>query len=141
MPPGGKRSLSNRTSPLRSTVASSRSTRYHAQLTRAFHKALNDLLKLRAERRKAEIGFELQKRREAQQQAQAERQKARAEREKINEERRQAAEKRADERHQRNILLTELKTSHQQLLNNELETAAALAKVGVTPGAKVKTPA
>jgi hypothetical protein len=35
--------------------------RYQTTHTRAFHKALNDLLKLRAEQRKAEIGFEAQK--------------------------------------------------------------------------------
>ena len=35
--------------------------RYQTTHDRAFHKALNDLLKLKAERRKAEIGFELQK--------------------------------------------------------------------------------
>jgi hypothetical protein len=36
--------------------------RYQTTHTRAFHKALNDLLKLRAERRKADLGFEAQKR-------------------------------------------------------------------------------
>jgi hypothetical protein len=35
--------------------------RYQTTHTRAFHKALNDLLKLRAERRKADFGFEAQK--------------------------------------------------------------------------------
>ena len=35
--------------------------RYHTTHTRAFHKSLNDLLKLRSERRKANIGFEAQK--------------------------------------------------------------------------------
>ena len=34
--------------------------RYETTHTRSFHKALNDLLKLRAEKRKAEIGFEAQ---------------------------------------------------------------------------------
>jgi hypothetical protein len=36
--------------------------RYQTTHARAFHKSLNDLLKLRAEKRKAEIGFEAQKR-------------------------------------------------------------------------------
>jgi hypothetical protein len=36
--------------------------RYQTTHSRAFHKALNDLLKLTAERRKTEIGFEAQKR-------------------------------------------------------------------------------
>jgi hypothetical protein len=35
--------------------------RYQTTHTRAFHKSLNDLLKLRAEKRKAEIGFEAQR--------------------------------------------------------------------------------
>ena len=35
--------------------------RYKTTHTRAFHKCLNDLLKLRAEKRKAEFGFEAQK--------------------------------------------------------------------------------
>ena len=36
--------------------------RYQTTHTRAFHKCLNDLLKLRSERRKTENGFEAQKR-------------------------------------------------------------------------------
>ena len=35
-------------------------TRYHTTHTRAFHKSLHDLLKLRSERRRSEIGFEAQ---------------------------------------------------------------------------------
>jgi hypothetical protein len=38
--------------------------RYQTTHERAFHKCLNDLLKLRAEKRKAEIGFESQKRKQ-----------------------------------------------------------------------------
>ncbi len=53
--------------------------RYQTTHTRSFHKSLNDLLKLRAEQRKAEFGFEAQK---AKQQAQ------------------QAAEQRKNERHE-----------------------------------------
>jgi hypothetical protein len=41
--------------------------RYQTTHERAFHKALNDLLKLRAEKRKAEIGFERQQHAEADQ--------------------------------------------------------------------------
>ena len=41
--------------------------RYQTTHERAFHKALNDLLKLRAEKRKAEIGFERQRHTEAEQ--------------------------------------------------------------------------
>ena len=39
--------------------------RYQTTHTRAFHKSLNDLLKIRAERRKEQNGFEAQERREA----------------------------------------------------------------------------
>ena len=35
--------------------------RYHTTHTRAFHKSLHALLKLRSERRKSQIGFEAQK--------------------------------------------------------------------------------
>lgn len=38
--------------------------RYHSTQNRAFHKSLNDLLKLRADKRKAEIGFESQRRKQ-----------------------------------------------------------------------------
>jgi hypothetical protein len=47
--------------------------RYQTSHTRAFHKSLNDLLKLRAETRKAEIGFEAQKRHAEAQRLQTER--------------------------------------------------------------------
>ena len=39
--------------------------RYQTTHERGFHKCLNDLLKLRAEKRKSEIGFESQRRKEA----------------------------------------------------------------------------
>ena len=38
--------------------------RYQTTHTRAFHKSLNDLIKLRAEKRKSEVGFEAQNRKE-----------------------------------------------------------------------------
>ncbi len=41
--------------------------RYQTTNDRAFHKSLDQLLKLKAERRKAEIGFERQKREQAEQ--------------------------------------------------------------------------
>ena len=113
-------------------------TRYHAQHTRAFHKALNDLLKLRAEKRKAEIGFELQKRREAQQQAQAEREKARTEREKINEERRQAAEKRRQDRRESKRAIAQAEAWCREAEAVRLETEAAIAEVNAERAAKNK---
>jgi hypothetical protein len=51
--------------------------RYQTTHQRAFHKCLQDLLKLRAEKRKAQIGFESQQRRERQQAEQAELRQAR----------------------------------------------------------------
>jgi hypothetical protein len=54
--------------------------RYQAQHERAFRQALHDLLKLRSERRKAEIGFESQKRREQQDQHRAAREHRQVER-------------------------------------------------------------
>ena len=65
--------------------------RYQTTHERAFHKALNDLLKLRAEKRKAEIGFERQ------QHAQA------------NETRRQERHEMKKERHKWEILLAQVK--------------------------------
>ena len=112
--------------------------RYHAQHTRAFHKALNDLLKLRGEKRKAEIGFESQKHREAQQQAQLERQKARADREKANEERRQAAETRRQNRHESNLRLAEAKTWCREAQAALFETDATIAEVAAERAAKNK---
>ena len=109
--------------------------RYQTTHDRAFHRALNDLLKLRAERRKARldeaavsqraedvkrldeaavsqraedvntIGFESQRRREADQS------------------RREAAEKRKQELHQFAVLLAEAKVDHQLLLNLNQEHA------------------
>jgi hypothetical protein len=79
--------------------------RYQTTNDRAFHRSLNDLLKLRAERRRAEIGFESQKQKQAQ------------------ESRREAAEKRKQERHKWDGLLAEAKVDHQLLQNFNLEIA------------------
>ncbi len=53
--------------------------RYQTTHTRAFHKSLNDLFKLRAEKRKAEFGFEAQKAKLEAQQAAEQRQNERHE--------------------------------------------------------------
>jgi hypothetical protein len=71
--------------------------RYQTTHERAFHKALNDLLKLRAEKRKQEIGFERQ------QHAQA------------DQIRRQERHEMKKERHKWEILLAEVKVDAQQL--------------------------
>jgi hypothetical protein len=78
--------------------------RYRTSHERAFHKCFNELLKLRAERRKVQIGFESQKR--------------------VKEEhtRKQEKHQMAKERHTWDILLAEAKVDHQQLatLNRDI---------------------
>jgi hypothetical protein len=79
--------------------------RYQTTHDRVFHRSLADLLKLRAEKRRAqraEIGFESQQRQKAQ------------------EVRREAAEQRKEQRHKFDILLLQAKLDHQELLNCEL---------------------
>src|SRR5690349_3980566 len=71
--------------------------RYQTTHERAFHKALNDLLKLRAEKRKAEIGFESQKRKQEEHA------------------RKQEQHQMKKERHKWEILLAEVKVEGQQL--------------------------
>ena len=78
--------------------------RYQTANERAFSKCLNDLLKLRAEKRKEQIGFESQKLKQA---AQA---------------RQQSSETRKQELHKYAIWLAEAKAEHQELLNAQLET-------------------
>lgn len=85
--------------------------RYQTTHDRAFHRALNNLLKLRAERRKQEIGFESQKRAEA------------------AESRREAAEKRKQDHHKWNVLFAEAKVIHQQVLTSKLELDQTLASI------------
>jgi hypothetical protein len=72
--------------------------RYQNTHDRAFHRSLNDLLKLRAEKRKQEIGFESQKQKQAE------------------ETRRAAGENRKQELHRWNVLLGEAKVDHQHVL-------------------------
>jgi hypothetical protein len=81
--------------------------RYQVTHERAFHKCLNDLLKLRAEKRKAEIGFESQKHKQADQR------------------RRESSENRKKELHRWNVLLAEAKFDHQELQNSSLRYSAA----------------
>jgi hypothetical protein len=86
--------------------------RYQTTNDRAFHRCLTDLLKLRAEKRRQEIGFESQQHKKAQ------------------EARRDAAEKRKQDHHKLDMLLAEAKLNHQELLNCELSfqvTGAPLA--------------
>lgn len=77
--------------------------RYQTTNDRGFRAALNDLLKLRAERRKQEIGFESQERKRNQ------------------ETRKQAAETRKQDHHKFDMLLAEARLDHQLLQNLNLE--------------------
>ncbi len=84
--------------------------RYQTTNDRAFTRALNDLLKLKAEKRKVEIGFESQKQREA------------------AESRREAAEKRKQELHKWAVMLAEAKVDHQIVLTNDRELDQIIAE-------------
>jgi hypothetical protein len=72
--------------------------RYQTTHERAFHKCLNDLLKLRAEKRKQDIGFESQRRVEE------------------DHTRKQEKHEMAKERHKWEVSLAEAKVDHRQLL-------------------------
>jgi hypothetical protein len=74
--------------------------RYQTTNERAFHKCLNDLLKLRAEKRKQEIGFESQQRLQAEHT------------------RRESAENRKQELHRYAVLLAETKVDHRLFQNS-----------------------
>ena len=78
--------------------------RYQTTNERAFSKCLKDLLTLKAERRKEQIGFESQKLAQAEQT------------------RRQSVENRKQDLHKPAVWLAEAKSEHQELLNARLET-------------------
>ncbi len=80
--------------------------RYQTTHERAFHKALADLLKLRSERRKTEIGFES------------------LEQKKAEEVRREAAESRKQELHKLAVLMAEAQLTHRQALTSNAEMTA-----------------
>lgn len=85
--------------------------RYQTTHDRAFHSALTDLLKLRSERRKTEIGFESQRRQE------------------VIVAIRQSAENRRQERHKWDVLLAEAKVDHQIVLTSNLELDRRVADI------------
>ncbi len=87
--------------------------RYQNTHDRAFHGALNGLLKLRGEKRKAEIGFERQQR---QQEDHA---------------RKLAIEKRKQDLHELDLILAEAKLDHQILLNRNTQPVADRASLDV----------
>jgi hypothetical protein len=92
--------------------------RYRTSHERAFHKCFNELLKLRAERRKVEIGFELQKR--------------------VKEEntRKQENHEMAKEHHKWDILLAEAKVDHQQALTSNEEITHTLHSITIEKAKK-----
>ena len=93
--------------------------RYQTANDRAFHKSLSELLKLRAEKRKAEIGFESQQAKQNRARQQAE-----------EHARRQAVEKRRQELHKWKVLLAEAEVDHRVLLNLNLQTPEHSVSVG-----------
>ena len=80
--------------------------RYQTTNDRAFHRCLNDLLKLRAEKRRTEIGFESQKQK-------------------------QAGEVRKQERHSWAILHAQGKADNQILQNMQFEGSAERVTAGI----------
>lgn len=98
--------------------------RYQTTQDRAFHAASATLVKLQDQRRKAEIGFESQKRAQA-----AELRRVATETRKENEEiRRAAAETRRRELHEESLSLLEARVEHQELLNAALKGSAPVPK-------------
>ena len=81
--------------------------RYQTTHDRAFHRSLNALLKVRAEKRKSEIGFESQRQKQAVIAL------------------RGSAEKRKQDVHQFAVLLSEAKLDHQMTLNSNRELQPA----------------
>jgi hypothetical protein len=87
--------------------------RYRTSHERAFHKCLAELLKLKAEKRKEQIGFESQKR--------------------ISDEgtRKQEKHEMAKEHHKWAILLAEAKVDHQQALTSNEEMAHTMHSISM----------
>jgi hypothetical protein len=93
--------------------------RYQTTHDRSFHKSLNDLLKLRAEKRKSEIGFESQ---------QLQRNRARQQAEEHA--RKQEAENRRQELHKWKVLHAEAKVDQILLRNANLRTPGQRVPAG-----------
>jgi len=87
--------------------------RYQTTHDRAFHQALNNLLKLRSQMRKAEIGFESQQRQQEQHT------------------RKLAVEKRKQDLHKLDLILAEAKLDHQILLNRNTQPVSDRASLDV----------
>ncbi len=92
--------------------------RYQTTHDRAFHKSLAELLKLRAETRKQQIGFGSQQRKRKEDDRREQQEMRRG----ADHARREAAEKRKQEVHRWNVLLAQAKVDNQELQNMRLET-------------------
>ena len=92
--------------------------RYQTTHERAFERCVKELRSLRNESRKQKIGFESQKRRQAEDI-----------RREANETRRQAAETRKQELHEWAVLLAEAKVDHQQMLTSDIRFQQTLAQL------------
>jgi low affinity Fe/Cu permease len=104
--------------------------RYQTTHDRAFHKSLDKLLKLRAEKRRQEIGFESQQRKQDEEIRRRNREERRQNdelRKVADQTRRESAENRKQELHRYNVMLGEAKFDHQRLQNITLERAHLLA--------------
>jgi hypothetical protein len=92
--------------------------RYQTTHDRAFERCAGELRRLRREREKAKIGFESQKRKEAEET-----------RKQAHENRRQAAENRKQELHQWAVLLAEARVEHEQVLTLGARLPITLAAI------------
>ena len=104
--------------------------RYQTTHDRAFHKSLSHFLKLRAEKRKVEIGFESQERKrdeEARRRSREERKQNDEIRKQADHTRREAAEARKQDLHRFSVLLGEAKFDHQILQTSMLRLGGVVA--------------
>jgi hypothetical protein len=94
--------------------------RYQTTHTRAFHKCLNDLLKLRNEKRKAELGVEAQNRKAEDQQAKNERHSA------------ELLKKEAQTRYQASLTAEKVAWGRQKIRDYEEQYEVQLGKLGLS---------
>ena len=107
--------------------------RYQTTHDRGFHKSLNDLLKLRAEMRKQEIGFESQQIKQSRARQQADVLAARAHQQAEEHARKEEAEKRRQELHKWKVLLAEAKVDRVLLRNANRQTPEHRIPAGSEP--------
>jgi hypothetical protein len=105
--------------------------RYQTTNDRGFHKCLDQLIKLRAQRFKEAIGFERQNRQADSDARKQSRDSEAAVTRQAVEERKQATETRKQDLHQFNVLLAQAKLDHQALLNLLLDRGNPLASAAI----------